>query len=83
MIFLLSAAEAERYFPDNNSRIAKLNGKPMSWWVQSPGGFGDLVACVEYDGCLKRSSITTGSRLEGIDVTNRIGVRPAMWLNLE
>jgi len=36
-VFLLSVNEARRYFIDDNSRIAKLNGETAWWWLRSPG----------------------------------------------
>ena len=73
-VFLLSIDEARRYFTDNESRIAKFQGKSAWWWLRSPGYFSDLAAYVLIDGVVL---------VNGVHVTHRhVGVRPAFWLNL-
>ncbi len=60
-VFLLSVFEAEKYFPDNSSRMAlptdfaKKNGIYMSWnhpwwWLRTTGNHANIACEVYYDG---------------------------------
>jgi len=83
-IFLLSIAEAKKYFADDDDRLAMLttyargqvlwipdNGAD-SWWLRSPGNFEHLAAFVYQNG---------GICVEGEFAFNDVGIRPAFWLN--
>jgi hypothetical protein len=74
-VFLLSVEEANRYFHNNNDRIAMdATGGAGWWWLRSPGGDSSLAAFV-YD---------FGGRVcgSGDFVDNVSGVRPALWVQL-
>jgi hypothetical protein len=74
-IFLLSIDEEQTYFADDSARIAlDSDGTAHWWWLRSPGFDSNLAACVDYGGDF--SSYGNG-------VILIIGVRPALWLNLE
>ena len=86
-VFLLSIAEAEKYFSSNSARrctpteYAIANGAERSclWWLRSPGKYSEHAANVEsrgdiyYEGYLYR----TISAYDG-----DLAVRPAMWISL-
>ncbi|MBP5269353.1 MAG: toll/interleukin-1 receptor domain-containing protein [Clostridia bacterium] len=94
-IFILSLSEAGKYFRSNKARscaptdYAKAKGARISsedktggregssWWLRSPGNCIDcaFAACVENDGSIDRlgCEMPVGS----------VGVRPALWINLE
>ena len=85
-IFLLSYAEAGKYFSSNTDRIckptayAKAQGAYTNdsgncwWWLRSPGINLNLAAYVTTDGSLGSSRLVN----RGYDA-----VRPAFWINLE
>jgi len=74
-VFLLSLDEVDKYFKDDASRAATLNGEAWWWWLRSPGYGSDFAADVYYDG---------GVYDYGIYVYYvPYGVRPALYLNLE
>jgi hypothetical protein len=73
-IFLLSIEEARRYFPNDKARVSKYEGKAYWWWLRSPGIVGFRVAFV-----LDGGGVSAG----GSNVDSSIGVRPALWLNLQ
>ena len=87
-VFLLSIAEAEKYFSSNSARrctpteYAIANGAERSclWWLRSPGKYSEHAADVQsggdiyYAGYLYR----TISAYDG-----DLAVRPAMWISLE
>jgi len=74
-LFLLSIDEATQYFPYDDARIARLDGKAVWWWLRSPGISSDSAALVDTDGDVYDL---------GIDVSwSEGGVRPAFWLNLK
>lgn len=87
-IFLLSIAEAEKYFPFNDlsggsctpTQIAIDNyavvgdlGK-CSWWLRTSGSHQDLCAYVNENGYVNSSG--------DMVVCTGYGIRPAMWISL-
>jgi hypothetical protein len=76
-IFLLSIEEAERYFADDNARIAyTIDGsRRLDWWLRSPGYYRDNAACVSYDGRIDVYG-------EEANYYGNSKVRPAFWINL-
>ena len=74
-VFLLSIDEAREYFWDDNSRIAKLIDSPFKWWLRSPGSTSSYAAFVKEDGNVDNYGSSANNM--------RLGVRPALWLNLE
>ena len=90
-IFLLSYAEAWKYFSDDNSRkcaptdFAISRGSLTSsnnavdgraagrWWLRSPGSNSPYATCI----------LVGGSRSSTYVQNTCIGVRPALWINLE
>ncbi|MCL2678630.1 MAG: InlB B-repeat-containing protein [Clostridiales bacterium] len=94
-LFLLSLEEVVRYFGDsgklaaedgsmtstindqyNSARIAKDgDGNARTWWLRSPGSVTFNAASVVFNGWISVS----GDSLYDANV----GVRPALWLNLE
>ncbi len=68
-IFLLSVAEAKKYFKNDNDRVAKYESKPFLWWLRSNGGDSSKMACVY-------------GEIQAIDSNIIGGIRPALWLNL-
>lgn len=80
-IFLLSAVEADEYFPSDQDRQCKPtkhangNGAYVNddgyccWWLRSPGGSYDSASCVRSDGVIANTCDIRSS-----------GVRPAMWI---
>ena len=86
-VFLLSSAEAEKYFDSYSARQCqgtaycyaqgadKANNGNCWWWLRSPGNNSNYAAFVDYDGCVYGS---------GYYVTyDENAVRPALWINLE
>jgi len=74
-LFILSIDEARQYFPDNEARIAYLNGEAVWWWLRSPGYYGYFASIVLLDGYV---------HVNGYDESSSAGgVRPAFWLNLK
>ncbi|MDR1806217.1 MAG: DUF6273 domain-containing protein [Clostridium sp.] len=77
-VFLLSYAEAEKYFTNDASRIAALQGDTSDtaifWWLRSPGNYIDGFSCVNSLGELNYSS-------SSVDLSE-LGVRPALWVSL-
>ena len=73
-VFLLSLAEANLYFRDDASRIARQGNSVKFWWLRSPGLDPMLAAIVKSDGGL-------GYAGSGVNYDNR-GVRPAVWVTL-
>ncbi len=86
-VFLLSIAEAEKYFPSDSARLfeptafADANGAYVTiynnscCWLRSPGFDRDLAASVDTDGSLDYYGF-------GVDFDHG-AVRPALWLDLE
>ena len=86
-VFLLSAEEAEQYFPDDYAlqclptRYAAGfgmgspdNPEPCFWWLRTPGREPTYALFIDGYGGISGSGI--GSEVENI------GVRPAMWIDL-
>ena len=94
-IFLLSIDEVVKYFGDSgklensnarmynweindrynsNRAIKKTSEMPLVWWLRSPGGATNCAAHVCDEGRIN---------LGGSNVDSHLGVRPALWLNLE
>ena len=67
-VFLLSIDEAESLFADDQARAIA-----PGWWLRSPGGDADHAACISEGG-----SVFTGGR----SCHDHIGVRPAIWVNV-
>lgn len=72
-IFVPSEKELSLYMPDFKSRVLKINGKLVCWWIRDTcaGGIDD-ANCVE-------SSGGVGSKISFAD---DCGVRPAMWIRV-
>jgi hypothetical protein len=86
-VFLLSIDEANRYFKDNNDRVARHGSANCWWWLRSPGY--DACNVSHYDGSDYLVSYAAnvnygGDMYLGGDLVNvrSGGVRPALWLNL-
>ena len=64
----------------DGARVSMYNGEPWSWWLRSPGGFNVRAAIVWSDGIIS----ALGHSVYLIDPYDLgVGVRPALWLNLE
>jgi len=74
-IFLLSLAEARKYFSSNGDRVAKYKSNSSWWWLRSPGGRQVHAADVGTDGSVHDLGHTV--------IADDNGVRPALWLKLE
>ena len=85
-VFLLSIAEAEKYFDSDSDRQAEPTAYTVAqgayvdngncwWWLRSPGHDRDNAADVDYDGDVSNygSSVNYGNN----------AIRPALWINLE
>ena len=83
-VFLLSYAEAWKYFKSDDARECqptkyavaqnayKASNGNCRWWLRSPGAWSDFAAIVDFDGA--RSSRNVRS--------SNVAVRPAFWLDL-
>lgn len=94
-LFLLSAEEVERFFPkggagaeltildgpyDEDGRYGvgknfRLITEPTCYWLRTPGKGRNAVAVVDEDGFVNEIGIHADA--------DEVGVRPAMWLNLD
>ncbi len=78
-VFLLSIAEAERYFTSNEDRTCRsADGyyDYCNWWLRTPG---------ESYECLSAAVVTAEGVISyaGCDISDySIGVRPAMWVEI-
>ena len=75
--FLLSILEARTMFPNNESRSLG-----TWWWLRTAGCDSSHAACVSKDG----NVFTKGLQVNGADFDgdcSSLGVRPAMWINLD
>jgi hypothetical protein len=86
-VFLLNVDEADKYFPNDQSRMAEATpyatakgvfinertGK-VWWWLRSPGYYVSDAAGVNYLGQLHKSG-------DNVSTTNN-AVRPALWVKL-
>ena len=74
-VFLLSIDEADQYFSRDQNRVAECYGIVDSWWLRSPGNNDRSAAYVGRNGFIYNY---------GESVSNEsIGIRPALWVNLE
>jgi hypothetical protein len=85
MVFILSYAEAGKYFSSDNGRICKptayakeqgaytLDSWNCWWWLRSPGFHQYDAANVNRDGSFGNSHVNY----------DHDAVRPAFWINLE
>lgn len=74
-VFLLDISEAERYFENDNGRIARdSEGKSSDWWLRSTGNVGYCVAYVSMSGNVVAAGVDVGDP--------NSGARPALWLDL-
>lgn len=71
-IFLLSYEEAQKYFADDNSRKANLNGNVACWWLRTPGYQKGEAIRVDFSGGYFWNVYDTYPEISG--------VRPAMWI---
>ena len=90
-LFLLSVSEVEQYFPESWDMICKPTDFTVArgvhydtekdscdWWLRSPGEFDKYAA-----GLVHGSRVTSsGYIFDGCRVSNKSGVRPAMWISL-
>ena len=93
-VFCLSIDEVNEYFFDDEDRVAiptkyakgKVSADDMEyfmeessggglWWLRSPGNFDDNAAYVDGSGWVSDSG-------SGVDF-DLVGIRPALWLNLD
>lgn len=87
-MFLLSIAEAGKFFKNNADRISRLQKEPTWWWLRSPGAKGDHAAFVYASGNISLDgevSVYTYSDHTGMRFFSyRVGgIRPAMVVDLE
>jgi hypothetical protein len=76
-IFLLSINEVGRYSSSIQEGIATYKGNSDRWWLRSRGRGNNYAACACLD---SHVSVST----DGFQVNNStLGVRPALWLNLQ
>jgi len=71
-VFLLDIDEVRRYFPDDESRVARYQGEPHWWFLRTDGRYPDRSAVVSSNG-----NVYMAGYLKS-DV--RGGVRPALWI---
>jgi hypothetical protein len=81
-VFLLSYAEAGKYFPTDESRIGRNSAYALAqkastthWWLRSPGFDHSWALYVGLDGRIDVNGKPARS--------SGIAVRPAIWVNLE
>lgn len=79
-LFLLSQIEIEKYIPDSNSRFtspkdysADQSTESCVWWLRSSANGSRYADVVNTQGEVDHA---------GVDTKELIGVRPALWLNL-
>ena len=80
-VFLLSIAEANKFFDYDNIRTCRLTDYAAAktstgwyWWLRSPGDYHGLAAYVNFDGSVSNN---------GYIVSNSsVAVRPAMWVSI-
>lgn len=81
-VFLLSIAEANKYFDYDNIKTCRLTDYAATktstgwyWWLRSPGDYHGLAAYVNFDGSISN---------DGYIVSNSsVAVRPAMWISIK
>ena len=86
-VFLLSIAEANKYFGSSDERQCKPTDYAVSkkvyvagngncyWWLRSPGGLQDAAAGVGLDGAVAEDGYSVSR--------DHAAVRPALWIDLE
>ena len=74
-IFLLSIVEANQYFSNDTDRKAMRYSSYFGWWLRSPGNSTNFAAIVNIDGSVYNYGFAVND--------GGLGVRPAMWVNLE
>ena len=80
-LFLLSENEVKMYFDSKSDRIAKYNGFESLWWLRDDTSslyslyVSSFAPVVKSDG-----EFSSGI---GVDVNIELGVRPAIWVELE
>ncbi len=90
--FLLSAAEVQEYFPTEKERMV-FSGNPAgnhsgtgqrTWSLRTPGKDGSRNCTVWNDGVIlgipEEKKTVSDVFLEGLSVTAREGIRPAIWM---
>ena len=85
-VFLLSIAEAEKYFESDRVRqcqIANDNHDNCWWWLRSPGDFYNRAALVNSDGSIDYDGTNVNYVAVGSGGYVDYGaVRPALWLDI-
>jgi type II secretory pathway pseudopilin PulG len=88
-VFLLSIDEAEQYFSSRSDRIAKTSDERAGWWwLRSPGDDSYHAAVVLDGGAVLEDGWRVNADFGRAATTDssvdyNLGVRPALWLNLE
>jgi hypothetical protein len=77
-VFLLSEAEVNQYFANDEAMVAKYNGDTVAWWTRTPGDKLLNVVHVYADrhGGLYMMGNTADNE------NNSCGVRPAIWVDI-
>ena len=92
-VFCLSSYEVNTYFAGDSERICECtqyalsqvagNGRAGSWWLRSPGRKQNYAATVTTSG-ETRIPVSLGyGKIGDVVSDDSIGVRPAMWINIE
>ena len=92
-VFCLSMYEVNTYFASDDERICEAtqyarsqistNGDAGSWWLRSPGRKQYCAAVVTYKGATRVPVSMGYGKIGEIVSDDSIGVRPAMWINIE
>jgi predicted RNA-binding Zn-ribbon protein involved in translation (DUF1610 family) len=89
-VFLLSTDEVEKYFANEQSRIAKYDNKEEEWFLRtitftpSSLGTGTLIPYVWHVKCDGKTGVTRILSPLSTDIRPAIcGIRPAIWLDIE
>lgn len=94
-VFLLSTDEARRYFKSDNERIIseRYGSRRVAWWLRSQGtasygsyGSGCGVAIVCEDGSVFDMGVCPCNTYDfgrRMTIDNNLGVRPAMWVDVD
>lgn len=75
-LFLLSREEVKKYLPNKSTRIRKMKGRAVFWWLRSPGNNSSSAMFVSYIG----EVILIGNF---VGLSNHKAVCPALHLNPE
>jgi len=82
-VFLLSIDEANKYFKSDSDRATQIEGGSWcDWWLRSPGGDPGTASCVGTGGGVHFGG-NSNPYERGYDVGSDVGVRPALWVNLQ